>query len=64
MLRGWKLPAWSQFPEIVRGSIGRRMGSGVAYLDGLHAWLSGLGPDERQRFKKVYGDWPDDTRRR
>lgn len=64
VLRAWKLPAWFQFPEIARGSIGWRMGYGEAYLDELHTWISGLAPDERQRFKKVYGDWPDDTRGR
>lgn len=64
VLRGWKLPPWLQFPEIARGSIGWRMGYGEAYLDEFHVWLAGLDPDERRRFKQVYGDWPEDARGR
>src|SRR5262245_34166787 len=60
---GTMRPPWLRFPELERGSIGWRMGSGEQYAGSWAVWFEGLADEARRDYFKrltpVPAEWLD-----
>lgn len=51
---GLALPPWEALPDIPRGSIGWRMGSGEDYWIEFSQWYRSLTPEQRAEYRELY----------
>ncbi|WP_459195698.1 NADAR family protein [Wukongibacter baidiensis] len=47
-------PPWLMYPEIMRGSIGWRMGYGESYTMELYGWLDKLSEEENKAYEEMF----------